>query len=61
MVARRLGAVLRASDTLGRLGGDEFVILTEGGSPSIDPLVVAERVRRRCALRFTSRDSKDYR
>ncbi len=44
-VARRLTTILRASDTLGRLGGDEFVILTEGSSPMVDPMIIAERVR----------------
>jgi predicted signal transduction protein with EAL and GGDEF domain len=44
-VAARFSSMLRASDTVGRLGGDEFVILTEGGSLSTGPGMVAERIR----------------
>ncbi len=45
LVASRLSALLRASDTVGRLGGDEFVILTEGVSLVVGPMMVAERIR----------------
>ncbi|HSO93409.1 MAG TPA: bifunctional diguanylate cyclase/phosphodiesterase [Candidatus Dormibacteraeota bacterium] len=48
IIATRLSAVVRASDTVGRLGGDEFVVLLEGeplGEPrSAEPEMVAERL-----------------
>jgi len=42
-VARRIGATLRASDTLGRFGGDEFVVLCEDIQPEVVSKV-AERI-----------------
>jgi len=42
-VARRIGASLRQSDTLGRFGGDEFVVLCEDIQPEVVSKV-AERV-----------------
>jgi diguanylate cyclase (GGDEF)-like protein/PAS domain S-box-containing protein len=41
-IARRLGANLRAMDTLARLGGDEFVILLEDVGDSREAAVVAQ-------------------
>jgi len=35
-VARRLQALVRASDTVARLGGDEFVLLLRGVSPGVE-------------------------
>jgi len=48
-VARRLGSVIRKSDTLARLGGDEFVILLEyigddNEQANIESSVVAQKV-----------------
>lgn len=48
-VARRLGAIIRRSDTLARLGGDEFVILLEhigndNEQASLESSVVAKKV-----------------
>ena len=42
-VARRIGATLRPSDTLGRFGGDEFVVLCEDIEPEVVSKV-AERI-----------------
>ena len=42
-VARRLGGVLRESETPCRLGGDEFAILLEGVSPQV-AVTVAQRI-----------------
>jgi diguanylate cyclase (GGDEF)-like protein len=42
VVAERLRAEMRASDTLARLGGDEFAILCDGPAP--DACLVAERL-----------------
>jgi len=42
-VARRIGASLRQSDTLGRFGGDEFVVLCEDIQPEVVSKV-AERI-----------------
>jgi diguanylate cyclase (GGDEF)-like protein len=47
MVAERIGAAARPSDTVARLGGDEFALLLEGVRGLDDALAVAERVRRR--------------
>jgi diguanylate cyclase (GGDEF)-like protein/PAS domain S-box-containing protein len=44
-LARRVGAGLRASDTLARLGGDEFAILAEDLEQPEDVEVVAARAR----------------
>jgi diguanylate cyclase (GGDEF)-like protein/PAS domain S-box-containing protein len=43
-VANRLGAVMRASDTLARFGGDEFTVLCEEVSEEGDALEVADRL-----------------
>jgi diguanylate cyclase (GGDEF)-like protein len=45
-VATRLGATLRASDTLARLGGDEFVVLLPRVAGSDDARKVAEDILR---------------
>jgi diguanylate cyclase (GGDEF)-like protein len=46
IVARRLSAALRPSDTVGRLGGDEFVVLLEGDGLAEGAEVVADRLLR---------------
>jgi diguanylate cyclase (GGDEF)-like protein/PAS domain S-box-containing protein len=49
-VARRLGAIIRKSDTLARLGGDEFVILLEyiaddNEKANIESSIVAQKIQ----------------
>ena len=44
VVATRLGAAVRDSDTVGRLGGDEFVVLADSSSLDAGPELVAERI-----------------
>ena len=44
-VARRLGACVRESDTVGRLGGDEFVVLLHSVHAPEQPMLVAEKIR----------------
>lgn len=48
-VARRLGAVIRKSDTLARLGGDEFVVLLEylgddNDQANVESAIVAQKI-----------------
>ena len=43
-VARRLGGLVRTTDTASRLGGDEFAIIVEGVSTIADVLPLADRV-----------------
>ena len=43
-VARRLGSVVRAADTVARMGGDEFVLLLESIAHRDDACQVAEKV-----------------
>ena len=43
-VGRRLGAVVRPSDTVARIGGDEFVVLAEGLSGREEAAEIAGRV-----------------
>jgi len=43
-VARRIGHLLRDTDTLCRIGGDEFIVILEAISDSYSPCVVAERI-----------------
>ncbi len=43
-LVRRVGATIRASDSLGRIGGEEFLVLWAGLSPEVSR-VAAERVR----------------
>jgi len=58
IVAGRMQAVVRASDTVGRLGGDEFVILCETFATDVDVLEVADRVRSQvCAPMALTRTS----
>lgn len=44
IVASRLTAAVRETDTVGRLGGDEFVVLTERSEFDAGPELVAERL-----------------
>jgi diguanylate cyclase (GGDEF)-like protein/PAS domain S-box-containing protein len=44
VVARRLLALVRPSDTVARLGGDEFVVLSEGVSGLADAELISERI-----------------
>jgi diguanylate cyclase (GGDEF)-like protein len=44
VIASRLDAVIRESDTVARFGGDEFVILLESEDSSASPEVVAQRI-----------------
>jgi len=44
-VAREVGAVVRASDTLARVGGDEFVVVAEGLRGAKDAAVLVRKVR----------------
>ena len=48
-VGRRIGAGLRAGDTLGRLGGDEFVVVGMGATPGTAGDAAAESLRDRLA------------
>ena len=43
--ARRIGACVRASDTVGRIGGDEFVVLLPRVESEAAALGVAEKIR----------------
>ena len=43
-VAKRIGELLRDTDTLCRLGGDEFIVILEAISDSYSPCVVADRI-----------------
>ena len=43
-VAKRIGDLLRDTDTLCRLGGDEFIVILEAISDSYSPCVVADRI-----------------
>jgi diguanylate cyclase (GGDEF)-like protein/PAS domain S-box-containing protein len=50
-VARRLGSIIRKSDTLARLGGDEFVVLLEyigdnNEQANIESAIVAQKVHK---------------
>ena len=44
LVAKRLGTVIRASDSLSRLGGDEFTILSQGLESSDSASKVAQKI-----------------
>jgi diguanylate cyclase (GGDEF)-like protein/PAS domain S-box-containing protein len=44
--ARRIGSVVRPSDTVARLGGDEFAILCEDMKSEQDAVIIAERLCR---------------
>ncbi len=44
VVAARLKATLRESDTVGRLAGDEFIVLLESASLEAGPELVAQRI-----------------
>ena len=48
-VAQRIGASLRASDTLARLGGDEFVVLLEDAASGTDAEQVADKIHQAMA------------
>jgi diguanylate cyclase (GGDEF)-like protein/PAS domain S-box-containing protein len=43
-VSKRMGQVIRASDTLARLGGDEFILLLEEGASATHAVVVARKL-----------------
>jgi diguanylate cyclase (GGDEF)-like protein/PAS domain S-box-containing protein len=43
-VARRLGAIVRPSDTVARLGGDEFVVVCDIENGEDEMLLIAERI-----------------
>ncbi|HEX2531265.1 MAG TPA: EAL domain-containing protein [Burkholderiaceae bacterium] len=49
LVATRLKASVRESDTVGRLGGDEFVILLPEIHSAEEVLIVTDKVRAECA------------
>jgi diguanylate cyclase (GGDEF)-like protein len=46
LLAERLEAAARASDTVARLGGDEFALVLLGAQDGVSALFVAERIRR---------------
>jgi diguanylate cyclase (GGDEF)-like protein/PAS domain S-box-containing protein len=52
MVAARLQACVRATDTLARMGGDEFAIVIEDAQAVTEAPRVAERVLAACAQPF---------
>jgi diguanylate cyclase (GGDEF)-like protein len=52
LVADRLRAVVRESDTAARLGGDEFVVLLHGSESDVKPELVAERLLRTLCERY---------
>jgi diguanylate cyclase (GGDEF)-like protein len=43
-VAKRVGKVLRESDTLGRLGGDEFIVVASCVPPEDAPELICRRI-----------------
>lgn len=51
--AKRLGSVLRDTDTIGRLGGDEFIVLVGGLADAADVRLLAENLLER--FRYTFR------
>lgn len=46
LIARRLRASLRHSDTVARLGGDEFILIIEGIASQMDCVAVAQKLLR---------------
>jgi diguanylate cyclase (GGDEF)-like protein/PAS domain S-box-containing protein len=44
-VARRLGEIVRQSDTVARIGGDEFVVVAEGLKSADEATALAEKIR----------------
>jgi diguanylate cyclase (GGDEF)-like protein/PAS domain S-box-containing protein len=45
LAAERIGAAVRAHDTVARFGGDEFVVLADGLKSVVEATALAERVR----------------
>jgi diguanylate cyclase (GGDEF)-like protein len=52
MVAARLRACARATDTVGRLGGDEFAVLVDDAAAVQDAARLVERIREQMAYPF---------
>ncbi|HEU4719756.1 MAG TPA: sensor domain-containing diguanylate cyclase [Gemmatimonadaceae bacterium] len=53
LIAARLGACARSTDTVARLGGDEFAVLVEDAESSVSAERLVERIREQMGYPFT--------
>ena len=59
-VAKRLGRIMRKSDTLARLGGDEFVITLEQNTESHEIITVAKKILKTLSAAYHIDDQELY-